>query len=198
MINQDLDGAIISNSLRTISEIKQQLDYSPLRSRYGLITGPTSSAERSQATHFPLILATPTVDIGYNFKKDHKLRQNIDFVYFDANYTAEFLQRLGRAGRLLGKIEQSTPSQGQAFVKSGLTFDQGKYDRTEFADFLSSALPTDNRFYAYIDSYAIIEAFQILYQLIRATAEAEADVLRDAFDLIKDIFLCLLHMDLFF
>jgi len=188
LVEQNLDGVVISNSLRTISEVKQQLDASPLRSKYGLITGPTSPAERSEATYFPLILATPTVDIGYNFKRDHKARQNIDAVYFEANYAAEFLQRLGRAGRLLGKMEQNTPSRGKAFIKSSLNLEQDRYDRGEFADFLRLALPANNQFYAYIDSYAIVEAFQILYQLFGATSEAESDFLRDTFDLIKDIF----------
>ena len=41
-----------------------------------------------------LILATPTVDIGYNFKKLGKARQNVDWIVCDARYGDELIQRL--------------------------------------------------------------------------------------------------------
>lgn len=64
------EGAVISSSLRTINEIKQVLQTTGLREKIGLITGAVGRKERRDATKsFPLVLATPTVDIGYNFEK---------------------------------------------------------------------------------------------------------------------------------
>ena len=97
LLDSGKDGAIISSSLRTINDIKQGLQQEGIQDRLGLITGAVGTEERRDATKsFPLILATPTVDIGYNFEKLGKSRQNIDFVCFDALYGSEFTQRMGR------------------------------------------------------------------------------------------------------
>ena len=110
LLDSGKDGAIISSSLRTINEIKQGLQQGGIQNRIGLITGAVSTQERRDATKsFPLVLATPTVDIGYNFTKTGKSRQNIDFVCFDALYGSECTQRIGRAGRLLGKHRHQSP-----------------------------------------------------------------------------------------
>ena len=121
LLDSEKDGALISSSLRTINEIKQGLQQEGMQSRLGLITGAVSTEERRDATKsFPLVLATPTVDIGYNFEKLGKSRQNIDFICFDALYGSEFTQRIGRAGRLLGKIDTNHVSIGHAFVQGKL------------------------------------------------------------------------------
>ena len=192
LLDSGQDGAIISSSLRTINDIKQVLQQGGIQNRIGLITGAVSTEKRRDATKsFPLVLATPTVDIGYNFEKLGKSRQNIDFVCFDALYGSEFTQRMGRAGRLLGKQDTNHPSIGHAFVQGKLysQLQSGKsYDRRKFAALVKDSLGEDNRFYHYIQSYAILEAFYPLYDHFRRTAEERQDRVREIFETIRQVF----------
>lgn len=191
-LHSEKEGAVISSSLRTINEIKQTLQTAGFREKIGLITGAVPTDERRKATEsFPLVLATPTVDIGYNFKKLGKSRQNIDFVCFDALYGSEFTQRIGRAGRLLGKEDTTHASIAHAFVQGKLhtQLQPGEtYDRREFATLVKESLGEDNRFYHYIQSYAVLEAFYPLYELYRQTAEERQDRIRELFDTIQQVF----------
>ncbi len=186
------EGAVISSSLRTVNEIKQTLQTAGLREKIGLITGAVGTEERREATKsFPLVLATPTVDIGYNFEKMDKSRQNIDFVCFDAHYGSEFTQRIGRAGRLLGKKDTTHTSIAHAFVQGKLhaQLQQGQtYDRREFSTLAKESLGEDNQFYHYIQSYAVLEAFYPLYELYKRTAEERQDRIKELFEAIQQIF----------
>ena len=186
------EGAVISSSLRTINEIKQILQMAGLKEKIGLITGAVATEERRDATKsFPLVLATPTVDIGYNFEKLDKSRQNIDFVCFDALYGSEFTQRIGRVGRLLGKEDTTHASIAHAFVPGQLQaqLQPGKtYDRREFATLVKESLGEDNQFYHYIQSYAVLEAFYPLYELYRQTLEGRQDKIREIFETVRQVF----------
>lgn len=192
LLNSEKEGAVISSSLRTITNINQGLKNTGLRGKIGLITGAVDSKERSEATmSYPLVLATPTVDIGYNFKKVDKLRQNIDFVCFDALYGSEFTQRIGRAGRLLGKQDTAHRSIGHAFVQGKLyaQLQAGKsYDRREFAELVKISLGEDNRFYYYIQSYAVLEAFYPLYKHLKRVSEDHQNRVREVFETIREVF----------
>ena len=192
LLDSGQEGAIISSSLRTISDIKQGLQRGGIGNRLGLITGAVSTEERRDATRaFPLILATPTVDIGYNFTKRSKSRQNIDFVCFDALDASECTQRLGRAGRLLGKTDLNHPSIGHAFVQGNLysQLQAGEsYDRREFAVLVQNSLGEDNQFYHYIQSDAILEAFYPLYAHFRRTSEGHQGRVREIFEAIRQVF----------
>ena len=192
LINSGKEGAVISSSLRIITDINQRLKNTELKGKIGLITGAVDSKERGEATQsYPLVLATPTVDIGYNFKKVDKSRQNIDFVCFDALYGSEFTQRVGRAGRLLGKENIIHGSIGHAFVQGKLytQLQAGKsYDRQEFAALVKAALGEDNRFYYYIQSYAILEAFFPLYKHFKRVSEDHQDRVRGVFETIQQVF----------
>ncbi len=191
LVNSDKDGAVISSSLRTITDINQGLKSAGLKGKIGLITRAVDSKERGKATFHPLVLATPTVDIGYNFKKMDKSRQNIDFVYFDALYGSEFTQRIGRAGRLLGKEDTTHRSIGHAFVQGKLyaQLEAGKsYDRREFAILIKNALGEDNRFYYYIQSYAVLEAFYPLYAHLKRVSEDRQHRVQEVFEKIRQVF----------
>lgn len=192
LLDSGKEGAIISSFLRTINDIKQGLQRGGIGDRIGLITGAVSTEERRDATRaFPLILATPTVDIGYNFTKMGKSRQNIDFVCFDALYASECTQRLGRAGRLLGKTDTNHPSVGHAFVQGNLysQLQAGEsYDRREFAALVQNSLGEDNQFYHYIQSDAILEAFYPLYAHFRRISEDHQDRVREIFEAIRQAF----------
>ncbi len=191
LLNSEKEGAVISSSLRTITDINQGLKNAGLEGKIGLITGAVDPAERDKATSYPLVLATPTVDIGYNFKKEEKLRQNIDFVCFDALYGSEFTQRIGRVGRLLGKENTTHSSIGHAFVQGKLysQLEAGKnYDRQEFAALVKDSLGEDNRFYHYIQFYAVLEAFYPLYGHLRRVPENRQDPVREVFETIRQVF----------
>ncbi|MCG9128638.1 type I-D CRISPR-associated helicase Cas3' [Candidatus Poribacteria bacterium] len=186
------EGAIISSSLRTITDINHGLKKTGLNKKIGLITGAVSSKERSDATLiYPLVLATPTVDIGYNFKKVEKKSQNIDFVCFDALYGSEFTQRIGRAGRLLGKEDTSQKSIGHAFIQGNLFSqlqDGNSYDRQEFTNLVKASLGEDNRFYNYIQSYAILEAFYPLYHHLKRVSEDYQYRVKEVYDKIRQVY----------
>ena len=192
LLNSGKEGAVISSSLRTITDINQGLKNTELKGKIGLITGAVNPKERSEATiSYPLVLATPTVDIGYNFRKVDKLRQNIDFVCFDALYGSEFTQRIGRAGRLLGKKDTAHRSIGHAFVHGKLyaQLQAGKsYDRREFAELVKTSLGEDNRFYYYIQSYAVLEAFYPLYKHLKRVSEDHQNRVREVFETIREVF----------
>lgn len=192
LLNSKMEGAVISSSLRTITDINQGLKNTGLKGKIGLITGAVGSKERGEATmSYPLVLATPTVDIGYNFKKVDKLRQNIDFVCFDALYGSEFTQRIGRAGRLLGKEDTTHSSIGHAFVQGKLysQLEAGKsYDRQKFAALVKDSLGEDNRFYNYIQSYAVLEAFYPLYGHLKRVPEDHQSRVREVFEAIQQVF----------
>ncbi len=191
LLNSEKEGAVISSSLRTITDINLGLKKAEMKGKIGLITGAVDSAERGKATSYPLVLATPTVDIGYNFKKADKSRQNIDFVCFDALYGSEFTQRIGRAGRLLGKRDTTHSSIGHAFVQ-GKLYSQleagGSYDRQDFAAIVKESLGEDNRFYHYIQSYAVLEAFYPLYAHLKRVSEDYQNRVREVFETIQQVF----------
>src|SRR5260221_4328244 len=92
------DGAIISSSLGTINRIHHMLEknISPTK-EMGRITGAELREGRAEAKKKVLILATPTVDIGYNFERFKPQSQNIDFLLMDALTGDELIQRLGGA-----------------------------------------------------------------------------------------------------
>lgn len=106
------DVAVISDSLADVAAAAR-----PFRpDEYATLTGAVAPVFRREATRHPLIFATPTVDIGYNFPRENKDRQGLDDVIFTARRRDEFWQRLGRAGRVLGRPDRSTLSTALAVV----------------------------------------------------------------------------------
>jgi CRISPR-associated endonuclease/helicase Cas3 len=160
------DGALISNSLAHINEAYDRLA--------GLdvcrITGPEPQAQRLLALRHKLLLATPVVDIGYNFERQ-KPRQNIDFVVCEGRYRDDLVQRIGRAGRVLGKDQRDHPSRAVALVSNEATEALRPYDgktltRRHFREALAGieALPPKHRLDNYIRVHGITEAFYPIYR----------------------------------
>ena len=161
-----LDTAIISSSLRTINEVYSQLQRHGLEA--GRITGPEPEEKRLAAIKKPFILATPTVDIGYNFDRPEKTpkRQPIDVILFDARFHDEAIQRLGRAGRVLGREVTDYPGAAIAFLPEEAVQGLQQYDgqemsRPDFSAILRALpeLPAKHRLFRYISFYGMIEAF---------------------------------------
>lgn len=112
--NPESDILVISNSLKRIALL------APLVSRkgldFGMVTGPMNADDRKSALEKRIILATPTVDIGYDFSRPLKDRQSIDIVIFEALSHDQFVQRLGRVGRVFGKPKSDVPSTAYAIL----------------------------------------------------------------------------------
>jgi len=161
--DQGLDTAIISSSLRKINEVYSQLTHWGLAA--GRITSPEPEVKRLAAINQPFILATPTVDIGYNFDRQGKERQPLDVVVFDARFHDEAIQRLGRAGRVLGRTVINHPSHAVALLPEEAyqelqQYDGQRFTRPAFNTLMQSLepLPAKHRLSRYISRYGIIEA----------------------------------------
>lgn len=194
-LDQGQDGAMISSALWRVNSAHAALRGTVNEQIMGRITGAQPLAERRQDQQKRLILATPTVDIGYNFIKADKTRQNLDFVVFDARFRDEFIQRLGRAGRVLGKAQTQIPSHAVALLDdesvSHFTLLQGQsLTRAELRDFLEqqAAIPAKDDFVAYIKSGGLLENAYPLYRLSPMFAKEEQLRLEELFDRVRQIF----------
>jgi CRISPR-associated endonuclease/helicase Cas3 len=195
LTGREQDGAIISSSLAQINEAYHLLRRSVAETEMGRITGPERPEDRLAATARRLILATPTVDIGYNFVKKGKSRQNVDFVIFDARYGDELLQRLGRAGRVLGKPETTRLSQAVAVLSpeavGALAGLEGQtLSRAEFSRQVAGceALPPKHNLTAYIRTYAIVESFAPIYEFGRMLPPALESEVDGLFERVRSLF----------
>ncbi len=115
------DGVLISDSLHEINQ--QYYDYKNDYS-VGRITGPIDNQQREIESQKRLILATPTVDLGYNFIRPfNKDRQEIDFLISSSVEKSKFWQRLGRAGRVLGRKQSHIPSTAYMLFQHSSVFE---------------------------------------------------------------------------
>jgi CRISPR-associated endonuclease/helicase Cas3 len=184
----DLDGVIISSSLGRINQINASLRHlDPVR-----ITGPEPQAERQRIR--PLILATPTVDIGYNFGRPGKRRQSIDRLICDVRFGDELTQRIGRAGRVLGKSETDQLSMATVLMSEEAAEEFRQYNgqslsRHEWAnivDQLQNLLPK-HQLDSYIRSQAMMEAFYPISHISEMDSDTEA-TLEELYELIRSVF----------
>jgi CRISPR-associated endonuclease/helicase Cas3 len=189
------DGALISGALWRVNDAYARLHPKLQAGSTGRITGAQPLEERRRDQFKPLILATPTVDIGYNFVKHNKARQNLDFVVFDAKFQDEFFQRLGRAGRVLGKPEQDVPSSAIALLSDEsiarfAAVNGQTLTRQEFAAFVrrTEAIGTKDDFSAYLRAGGMFENVSPILHAQRMFAQADASILEQAFDAIKEVF----------
>lgn len=148
--SEGLDSVVISDSLERISRLSKALTVEgwEFSKDYGMITGPANTEERRRSLDLPLILATPTVDIGYNFSKSNKLpnRQNIDCIVFEARNPSDLIQRLHRAGRVFFKEVTDFPSRGlclcpKQFHLQVQSMKNSSLDRDTFVNMVRTELP---------------------------------------------------------
>lgn len=189
------DGALIVNALWRINQAHEALRFSIGAESLGRITGAQPVAERRVDQFKPLILATPTVDIGYNFKKKAKARQNLDFVVFEARFQDELIQRMGRAGRVLGKTETEIPSEAIGLVSpesiAALQVANGQtFSRREFLALLrqTGALPEKADFQAYVSRGGLEENVFPLYNAQKMFSAEDSQRLESVFMAIRDVF----------
>jgi CRISPR-associated endonuclease/helicase Cas3 len=198
LINQGKDGAVISNTLYGINLLSQKLRNSGFTD-FQRITGPVPAEERKDALKSPLILATPTVDIGFNFKKDEKKRQTIDFLIFEADSLDQFWQRLGRAGRVLGKELQDEVSECFALIPDALyrkLSNRLENNITMGRDKLASIIEENlegtymekRPVSEYISRYSLLESMHPLSEMDKIIPEEQHIFLEKAFETIKNVF----------
>lgn len=121
----DQNGAVILDSLELINRLSDLLQKQGLGNYVGRITGPAPLADRKRAMQCRIILATSTVDVGFNFERNPApSRQNLDWLIFSARDRAAFWQRIGRVGRVLGKTETDIASEAIAYLPA-LAWEQG-------------------------------------------------------------------------
>lgn len=113
----DQNGAVILDSKVQINDLAKLLQKKGLADQIGRIHGSTPKEERARSAQRQIILATSTVDVGFNFERHPApSRQNLDWLIFSARDRAAFWQRIGRVGRILGKQETETPSYAIAYL----------------------------------------------------------------------------------
>lgn len=113
----DDSGAVILDSKDTINAISTELRDRGYKHDCGRITGDTPKQDRPQAAQKQVILATSTVDVGFNFEREVKRdRQNLDWLIFSSRDRFSFWQRIGRVGRILGKTKTDITSEAIAYL----------------------------------------------------------------------------------
>ena len=135
-------GAVILDSLYQINRLSDLLQQKGLANQVGRITGPSPLLDRQRAVQCPIILATSTVDVGFNFERHPATdRQTLDWLVFSACDRAAFWQRIGRVGRVLGRSQTNIPSDAIAYL-SERAWDEGlgSLDCTGGRDILQKTL----------------------------------------------------------
>ncbi len=158
----DQNGAVILDSKHLVNRLAHTLKAKGLQSKFGRITGSTPFEERQIAAQKQVILATSTVDVGFNFERHPAPnRQNLDWLIFSAKDRSSFWQRIGRVGRVLGKIKTDIPSEAIVYLplkawEEGITNLDCWGGRTALTQMLES-LPCMER--PFLDIYWRSEAF---------------------------------------
>jgi CRISPR-associated endonuclease/helicase Cas3 len=115
--NPDHYGAVILDSLDQINRLNDQLKDAGYENLCGRITGVIENQSRHRSAQKQVILATSTVDVGFNFERDNAPeRQNLDWLIFSTRDRFTFWQRIGRVGRVLGKTQTNIPSDAIAYL----------------------------------------------------------------------------------
>ncbi len=184
------DTVIISSSLTQINQIAATLKaYDPVR-----ITGPEDATERQRVAL--LTLATPTVDIGYNFGRPGKTRQSVDRLVCDARFRDDLLQRIGRAGRVLGRATTDTPSEAWVLLDAEVVEKLQPYHGQELArlewnmiiDGLDQQLfPARHQLDAYIRTHALLEVMYPIFKAAQMAEDRKAEM-DEMFGIVRDIF----------
>ncbi len=189
------NGAVILDSKDHINRLADLLKQKGLTGQFGRITGSTPQLERKSAAQKPIILATSTVDVGFNFERSPApTRQNLDWLIFSVRDRASFWQRIGRVGRVLGKPQTDIPSEAIAYLPSkaweeGLVSLDVSGGREALKQTLESLPSLDKPFLlAYWRSEAFLEIARPLLEIESRVEGLEySDLIIQLFETLKDI-----------
>jgi CRISPR-associated endonuclease/helicase Cas3 len=189
-LSEQQDTVIISSSLVQINQIAATLlRHNPVR-----ITGPEDAAERQRVAL--LTLATPTVDIGYNFGRPGKPRQSVDRLVCDARFRDDLLQRIGRAGRVLGRTTTDTPSEAWVLLDADVVAALQPYHGRELTRLAWNAIingldqqqfPARHQLDAYIRTHALLEVMYPIFKAAHMAVDREAEM-AEMFEIVRAIF----------
>ncbi|WP_017662204.1 type I-D CRISPR-associated helicase Cas3' [Baaleninema simplex] len=113
----DDNGAVILDSKDTLNAIAKELRDRGYKNYCGRITGDIPKEDRLKNAQKQVILATSTVDVGFNFdRKIDRDRQNLDWLIFSSRDRFSFWQRIGRVGRVLGKVKTDISSDAIVYL----------------------------------------------------------------------------------
>ena len=193
--NPDKNGAVILDSKDHINRLAGLLKQKGLRGKFGRITGSTPQLERKSAAQKPIILATSTVDVGFNFERNPTpTRQNLDWLIFSVRDRASFWQRIGRVGRVLGKPQTDIPSEAIAYLpvkawEEGLASLDVSGGRQSLKQTLDSLPSLDKPFLlAYWRSEAFLEIARPLLEIENRMQGLEySDLIIQLFETLKGI-----------
>jgi len=176
-------GAVILDSKNHINRLADLLKSRGLGHKFGRIHGSTPKQERAENAQRQVILATSTVDVGFNFERDlPPPRQNLDWLIFSARDRSAFWQRIGRVGRVLGKAQTDLPSRAIGYFQEhvwdeALATLDSTGGRTALQQKLSELKSLERPFLeAYWQSEALLETARPLLMLegmMEKLAEAE-------------------------
>ena len=186
-------GAVILDSKDHINRLATLLKKRGYEHRIGRIHGSTPQEERAKNAQKQVILATSTVDVGFNFERDLPTpRQNLDWLIFSARDRSAFWQRIGRVGRILGKAQTDIPSKAIGYFQENV-WDEGLVTldsaggRTALQQKLSELKSLEHPFLeAYWQSEALLETARPLLILEGMMDKLpQADYVLQLFETIK-------------
>ena len=187
-------GVGISSALWRVNQAYARLQQTVIGPRVARLTGPEPPAGRAAALDYDLVLATPTVDIGYNFERLGKPWQSVDFLLCDARSADELVQRLGRAGRVLGKARADLPSAAWATAPPEVLEALRRYDGTGlerplFGNLIAGTMPPrfSEAAHVYLESGGIEEVFRPLFKLGGMMSREEEGQLRRVYERVRDV-----------
>ncbi len=192
------DVAILLDSLGKVSRLYQTLQHKGFAQRVRRITGPTPRTHRTDAQRAPIILATPTVDIGYNFQgREKKSTPLLERVIFEAPSASRFWQRLGRAGRILPfTTPPDTEAQAVAFVPESVftALRQMEIPETLTRKQLSERIASlgesyrEQRLAPLLEEWAALAIAQPLINIYQTCDPQDQSVVRQMFDTLVGLF----------
>ncbi len=191
----DQNGAVILDSKDHINRLADLLKKQGLDQQFGRIHGSTPKQEREWAAQQRVILATSTVDVGFNFERHPApVRQNLDWMIFSAHDRSAFWQRIGRVGRVLGKQQTDIPSEAIAYLpekawEEGLADLDVQGGRTALQTKLSELQSLERPFLkAYWQSEALLETAKPLLMLEDFMDKLpQADLIPKLFSTVQDV-----------
>ncbi|MGB9789282.1 MAG: type I-D CRISPR-associated helicase Cas3' [Thermotoga caldifontis] len=188
----DKDILIVSDSLSRLAKLAHYLRSNGIE--FGMVTGPMSRGERITALRKRLILATTTIDVGYEISRPEKDRQGLDVVIFEASTAEDIVQRLGRVGRVLGKNRTDVPAYAYMFVPARIFSAVQKIleesnDRLGFARSVQSklSLSVENLKREYLGPQGLVLAFYEDFFTLLFPKDYK-DLLREYFQLLESLF----------